>query len=261
MKAFIYAAGRGGRLGKLTQERNKVLLEFGGKSLLEWHAIRLKAVGATQVFVVTGHDHAAMESAMAVIAPRHGIDLRPLRNPDYQEGSILSLALSLEEIEKSAPFALLMDGDVLYDGRMLPKLLQSPEPTALLTDRGFSAADDDPVIVPVENGRPFDFVKRWRGEASEVGESIGFFKIAAADLPRLLAETRKRQVGEGRMDSYDDVLRDMVSDGLFGRVDVTGLPWVEIDYSWDVDHATRKVMPQILAFESWANGRDPAGIA
>ena len=261
MNAFIYAAGRGNRMGKLVQERNKVLFEFAGKSLLEWHVLRLKAVGAKRIFVVTGYRYAATEAAISDLASRYQIEVIPIRNPDYEEGSLLSLALSLPDVEQSRPFALLMDGDVLYDGQMLPRLLDSPEPTALLIDRGFSAADDDPVIVPVKNGRPFDLVKRWRGETTEVGESIGFFKIAEADIPALAAATRSRLVGEGRMDSYDEIFRDLVRDGLFGRVDVTGLPWVEIDFPWDVDFATHKVTPQILATDAEANQRKQTPVA
>ena len=39
MKAIICAAGRGVRLGANSP---KILLEFGGRSLLEWHALRLR---------------------------------------------------------------------------------------------------------------------------------------------------------------------------------------------------------------------------
>ena len=43
-------------------------------------------------------------------------------NPDYSEGSVLSMAVSLRKLESCSPFALLLDGDVLYDTRMLRPL-------------------------------------------------------------------------------------------------------------------------------------------
>ena len=72
-----------------------------------------------------------------------------------------------------------MDADVLYPAWVLERLVRSENPTALLLDREYSTDDDDPVLVPVRNGRPFEFRKKWTGQADFVGESIGFFKIGA----------------------------------------------------------------------------------
>jgi choline kinase len=98
----------------------------------------------------------------------------------------------------------------------------------------------------MRDGRPFDFCKKWKGEADTVGESIGFFKCDPRDLPRLIKETRYRLTGPNRRDSYDDVLRMLVIEGRFGAEDVTGLPWTEIDFPADADRAEREVLPAIL---------------
>jgi choline kinase len=99
------------------------------------------------------------------------------------------------------------------------------------------------VLVPVKNGRPIDFRKLWSGEADFVSESIGFFKIDPEDFPILVDETDKRSRGSNCADSYDDVLRAMVLAGRFGYEDVTGLPWIEIDFPEDVVHARKGVVP------------------
>lgn len=247
MNAFIYAAGRATRLGTAANNRPKLLLEFGGRTLLEWHILRLQEVGARSIRVITGHLRPMMQAAIFEMASRHQVDLQEIHNPDFQEGSVLSLGVSLSQVEASSPFALLLDGDVLYSRDMLPRLLSSPHRTCLLVDRGYSAADDDPVLVPISSGRPFDFVKRWRGEADQLGESIGFFKVDQQDYPVLVAETRAREKGVGRMDSYDDVLRAMVRSSLFGHEDVTGMPWTEIDFPEDVRYANENVLPRLLA--------------
>ena len=179
MKAVIYAAGRGVRLGAKSP---KVLLEFGGRSLLEWHAVRLSECGVRDVVIVVGHLREQIEQALPAIALRHGLVLHAVANDRYAEGSILSLAVSLPEIESSREPVLLMDADVLYPAAMLQRLIESSHPTALLLDREFSTADDDPVLVPVKAGRPVDFRKKWTGEADFIGESIGFFKVAADDV-------------------------------------------------------------------------------
>jgi choline kinase len=240
VKAIIYAAGRGTRL---RADVPKILLEFGGRTLLDWHALRLREAGVREVVLVTGHLREKITELLPDICTRHGLAIREIFNPRFHEGSILSLKVSLPEIEVSAEPVLLMDADVLYPQEMLGRLITSLHPTALLLDRQFSINDDDPMLVSVKDGRPIDFRKLWSGEADFVGESIGFFKIAPEDFPLLLAETETRSSGSECADSYDDVLRSMVMAGRFGYEDVTGLPWIEIDFPEDVVHARDGVVP------------------
>ena len=248
MTAFIYAAGQGIRLGKEFADRQKILLEFNGKSLLEWHVQRLIEVGVKRLAVVTGYKREAIRSTFAALERAYGIRLTEIVNADFTEGSVLSMNASIPAIACAQGPVLVMDGDVLYPAEMLRRLIQSPHPSALLIDREYSTQDDDPVLVPIRNDRPVEFLKRWRGEADQVGESIGFFKIDPADIPLLIEETRQRSVGERRNESYDEVLRTLILAGRFGYEDVTGIPWTEIDFPSDVAKAETKVLPAILRY-------------
>lgn len=245
--AIIYAAGRATRLGAAYAHQPKVLLEFGGLSLLERHVIRLAEVGVARTVVVTGHFRERITAEFPRLTRRYGVQLVERFNPDFGEGSVVSMLVSLPDIEASTDTGvLLMDGDVLYDSRMLPRLLQSPQPTALLVDFGYTATDDDPVLVPIRNGRPFEFQKQWQGTADRVGESVGFFTVAPSDAVALAAETRRRAAGRGRLDSLDEVLRTLVREGRFGFEDITGLPWTEIDYPGDVRFARETILPALV---------------
>ena len=242
MKAIICAAGRGVRLGASSP---KILLEFGGRTLLEWHVLRLREVGVDDVILVTGHLREQIASVLPGISARHGLRIRELVNERFQEGSVLSLATALPEFEGNREPILLMDADVLYSAQMLERLLRSSNGTTLLLDRNYSTRDDDPVLVPVKNDRPFEFRKKWTGEADFVGESVGFFKIALEDLPMLIDETRARSAGREVSDSYDEVLRALVLADRFCYNDVTGMPWTEIDFPQDVLHAQDVVLPAL----------------
>lgn len=243
MRAFIYAAGRATRLGPDYARRPKILIELGGRTLLEWHVMRLVEVGVTELTVITGHERGQIAAELPRLAAEYELNISEIHNPDYTEGSVLSFEVSLAAVLARGDSVLLMDGDVLYPAEMLRRLIDSEHPSALLVDRNYSTSDDDPVLVPMHGGRPFDFVKCWQGEADQIGESIGFFKVSPADLKMIAAETRRRIAGEGRLDSYDHVLRELVKDGRFGCVDVSGLPWTEIDFPKDVDYARNEVLP------------------
>lgn len=70
---------------------------------------------------------------------------------------------SLFALERESDSILLMDDDILYDDRMIDRLMRSIHSSALLIDREYSTANDDSVLVPLRDGKPSDFVKQWLG--------------------------------------------------------------------------------------------------
>ena len=245
MNAIIYAAGRGLRLGAQWENIPKILLRFGNRSLLDRHVQNLAANQISHLTVVSGFAHELITKELAQLRDQYPLALHQLINPDFTEGSTLSFHASIPILRQQTNPVLLMDGDVLYPAQMLERLIHSPHPSALLVDRDFSTEDDDPVLVPIKNGRPFEFRKKWAGQSDLVGESIGFFKLAPTDLPLLIEETSKRTEGPKRQDSYDEVIRVLVQAGRFGYEDVTGLPWTEIDFPADIERAQREILPAI----------------
>lgn len=61
MRAMILAAGKGTRMGPLTNGRPKVLLEVGGKSLIVWQIERLVAAGFRDIVINHAHLGAMIE--------------------------------------------------------------------------------------------------------------------------------------------------------------------------------------------------------
>jgi NDP-sugar pyrophosphorylase family protein len=61
-RAVILAAGRGTRMGAITNEIPKPMLPLGGKPMLEHILGRLSATGVEEFFVVVGYRHEVIES-------------------------------------------------------------------------------------------------------------------------------------------------------------------------------------------------------
>ena len=55
MKAILLAAGRGSRMGSLTQDMPKCLTPLHGKPLLEWQLKALREAGCNSIGMVRGY--------------------------------------------------------------------------------------------------------------------------------------------------------------------------------------------------------------
>src|SRR4051812_22573239 len=246
-RALILAAGRGRRMG--ADVPAKALLSFGGSSLLARHLAILDGCGVSQIAITIGYRAPDLRDEVA----RHergssGSRVTLIENPSFREGSIVSLWHARDVLRSGAPI-LLMDADVLYDRRLMKRLLDSPQENVFLLDRAIEPGEE-PVKLCIENGRIVDFHKQPKIEHQWHGESVGFFRFA----PRMAAELAARVEGyvtAGRTDlEYEEAIRDMIlahEGHSFGFEDISGLPWIEIDFPEDVQRAEATVLPSLIA--------------
>jgi choline kinase len=249
MRAIILAAGRGLRLRQPEEQQlPKCLLKFGGKSLLERHLLLLREVGVTQIVLALGFRHALVESELDLLQwkPRPTVVL----NDRFDLGSVLTVHTVADAMTRGGDI-LLMDADVLYDQRIMHALIAGRAPVnRLLIDREFEAGEE-PVKVCVRDGAIVEFRKKVAADlkCDAVGESIGFFRYSEAGARRL-ATLVAQYVETGRADMpHEEAVRDQLleRDQTFEIADVTGAPWVEIDFSEDVARATQEVLPRLRA--------------
>lgn len=246
-RALILAAGVGRRLcggGPTGEHPPKALLRFDGRSLLDRHLQILHGAGVGDVTIVVGYRE---QEIRAELKGRGGDPPHLLVNPDFEQASVVSLDAGREVLQGGTP-VILMDADVLYDARLIDRLLHSTQPNCLLLDRDIEPGDE-PVKLCVSDGRIVDFHKRPRVAHEWHGESVGFFRFTA-DTAAELARRAHDYVASGRTDlEYEEPIRDMILAGppeRFGFEDISGLPWTEIDFPEDVAKA-RTLLPALAA--------------
>jgi choline kinase len=244
----MLAAGVGRRLGDASLPP-KVLLRFGGATLLERHAAILRHCGVERIDLIVGFRAPEIDAEIARIGARDLIF--PRFNPDYEEAAIVSLWHLREAFSAGEP-VIFMDGDVLYDHRMMERLVASPHPNCFLMDRD-TEEGEDPVKLCLRDGLLVDFHKRPQVAHDWWGEWIGFSRFDAGVAAKI-AQAVARIVAAGRRDAlYEDAFREVVVSeppGAFGVEDVTGLPWVEIDFPEDLEKAEAEVLPALLDLPS-----------
>jgi choline kinase len=247
MRAIILAAGRGLRLQQ-SDERQlpKCLLQFGGMSLLERHLRMLKGAGVADVVLALGYRHERIEAELDRLRwqPRPEIVL----NPRYELGSVLTLHTAAEALTRGGD-VLLMDADVLYDERIAAALVAGDGPcNRVLIDRDFEAGDE-PVKLCVKDGVPVELRKRLEADLQYdgIGESVGFFRFDAAGARRLAALVAGYVERDCAHMPHEEAVRDLLRERshAFEVADVTGAPWIEIDFPTDVIRAAHEVLPQL----------------
>jgi choline kinase len=247
MRAIILAAGRGLRLQQADERQYpKCLLQFGGMSLLERHLRMLRNAGVEDVVLALGFRHDRVEADLDRLQwqPRPEIVV----NPRFDLGSVLTVHTIAAALTRGGD-TLLMDADVLYDERIAGALVAGPEPVnRVLIDRDFEAGDE-PVKLCLSAGVPVELRKQLAPdlEYDTIGESVGFFRFdqtAARRLAALVAGYVERDCAHM---PHEEAVRDLLRERnqVFDVADVTGAPWIEIDFPVDVLRAAHEVLPQL----------------
>lgn len=246
--AIILAAGRGSRLAEDNPDGlPKCLMEFGGRSLIARHLDLLYRFGIRTMDLVLGYRAQAVIDHIATLDSRPDVAFH--FNPRYELGSVLSL-LAAGEALRSGRDILLMDADVLYHPEILRRLVETPVENCFLLDRDFEPGDE-PVKIALHDNQIVDFRKQLPGglDFDGIGESVGFFRFGPR-AAECIADECARYESEGLGDApHEEALRDVLLSCplAFGFEDITGLPWVEIDFPEDVARARDVVLPEIRA--------------
>jgi molybdenum cofactor cytidylyltransferase len=128
--AVVLAAGKSSRMG-----RNKLLLDVGGRTILDRILDAIEASVLDEAIVVLGHE----PEAVWPIADAHGVSA--MLNPEHEKGMTSSFQAGLRRVTADAAFLVL--GDQLgLDPALLDEMaeLMTSDPCAL-------------IISPVHNGR------------------------------------------------------------------------------------------------------------
>lgn len=230
MKALILAAGMGNRLGHMTSDRPKALIEVGGTPLID-RALAFVDNSAVAGKAVVGGYH--FELLMRRLKER---DVKLYFNPDYTAGNITTIRAAIDFLDDDM---LLMNVDHIYPDALLKHIIANSRGICAMCDFDRALGGDDMKVKLNGNGR---LRKISKGLADYDGGYIGMTYIAKETI-----EAYKKAIGDtldiyGKNTCVEFILGHMAAnDAEINICDTSGFRWIEVDTPEDLENAERSL--------------------
>ncbi|WP_288487584.1 phosphocholine cytidylyltransferase family protein [uncultured Novosphingobium sp.] len=238
--AILLSAGQGSRMLPLTAERPKCLIDFSGRTLIEWQIEMLARGGVKHIDVVTGFMTDMVDAVVAGIDdPRVTITTR--FNPFYKVADNLGSCWIVRE-QMQGDF-LILNGDTLVSEELVRTVQRADHPQdggwpITVTVDVKPAYDSDDMKVE-QAGDKLVHIGKTLTAAQSNAESIGFLAFRGEGV-NLFRETVRQamRTPEGVQHWYLKVIDSIAPTGKVGTVSIEGQEWAEVDFLNDIEIAT-----------------------
>ena len=240
MQAIILAAGMGRRLGELTQNNTKCMLEVNGIRLIDRYLRQLAKYNLDRIVIVVGYEGQKLIDYIQDNYPDRNIEF--VNNPIYDKtNNIYSLALAKEYLCNDD--TILMESDLIVEDTIIDKLVNHPNKDIALVAKYEQWMDGTMVRID-DNRRILQFIPKTGfryEEADEYYKTVNIYKFSSEFsskqyIPFLEAYCKVM----GNNEYYEQVLSVLT---LLQNTSLRALPignekWYEIDDVQDLDIAS-----------------------
>jgi choline kinase len=236
MKAVILAAGKGSRLGDLTEETPKSLLPLNNSyTLLDYNILLLKSIGIEDIVIVTGFASEKIENHVSALG------VRCIYNPFWDHCNVLgSLYMALPHIHDDFLF---LHADTLVDREVWLKL-SSQSASIALPYVSKSCGEEEMKIRINDHGQIFEINKTMDPQLA-AGEFLGiaYFKKTMISF---FQQTSEMLFKKGELNQYmEEALQQAISLNLDIEVfDIGDADFTEVDFPEDYELAKKVFSPK-----------------
>jgi len=247
MKVIIIAAGHGSRLGDLTKNLPKPLLDINGKSILERQIELFHKFGIKDIVIVHGSQKEKFH----------------LNNVRYIEAKLDEASGEQTSSLMSARNEIIGDviisfGDIIFDESILKQLLESNDELVLSTDENWQKSYEQRTdvsqkfsdFVALKNKQIIKFFKNSEDviEKNSIVEFIGLMKLSKVGSEKIIKTyeyLEKNHVGKFHYSSslkkakIIDLLEELRLKNMNIKIENIDGIWCEIDTPQDLEIAKR----------------------
>ena len=242
MQAIILAAGMGRRLGEYTKDNTKCMVPVNGVPLIDRLLEQLAKQSLHRIIIVVGYKGKELrEYIESKYSSNLELKIEFAENPVYDKtNNIYSLALVKDKLQEDE--TLLIESDLIFSDRLIPMIVENPQPNLALVAKYESWMDGTMVTIDGEQNI-VNFISKDAFDYAYVDsyyKTVNIYKFSREFLvkkyvPFLEAYTK----AVGLNEYYENVLRVI---SLLNNHDMKALPigsekWYEIDDKQDLDIA------------------------
>jgi len=237
LQAIILAAGIGSRLGKITGNYPKSLIQIHGRTMLDYNLDMLSHYGIHDIVLVTGYQTEVFENKF-----REHSNIRMAYNPFYETTNVLTSFWFGQPLLHDD--FIYMHADTLCDLPIFERLLESKEDITLPVD--FGPCNEEAMKVRIDNGQLIEINKTMPLNIAN-GEFIGIAKFFRRCLPGLKEVVNKMIRAKQFSAFFEIALQEIINIKTYSiaTVPTNGQFWSEIDFMEDYYRAC-KYFPQTL---------------
>ncbi len=240
MQAIIMAAGKGSRLGNLTNDKPKAFLEIKGIKLIEYNIALLHHFGIKDIFIVTGYMCEAYEELEKRID-----GIKCVFNPFFEMANVLG-SFYIAQDKLGLTDTVYLHADTICDPNIMNRLLMAEGDIVLPID--YKQCDEEAMKVKIV-GDKITEIDKGIDLAEGDGEFIGIAKLGKNSLDSI-KKAAKEVLKEKRFNSYFEAAIQEVLDE--GKLDVRPIPtdgdfWGEVDFLEDYQYAEKNIPESLVA--------------
>lgn len=229
-RAIILAAGRGSRMGPLTDEQPKCFTVFHGRRLLDWQMTALRSAGISEIAIVRGY-----------CANRFTEAVTYFENPRWSETNMVSSLTSARDWLR-AHDCIVSYSDIFYSAETVRRLYSCEDALAISYDPNWLSLWQKRFDDPLKDAETFRLNSN--GTLAEIGQRSDRIEVIEGQYMGLLKMTPQswqtievllKELGP-RAEKLDmtSLLRLGLEHGWrIGTVPTVG-PWGEIDSASDL---------------------------
>lgn len=232
MQAIILAAGMGKRLGELTRNNTKCMVEVGGEKLIDRVLGQLVRLNLSRVVIVVGYK---ADNLISHIDNRYDgkLKIEYVTNPIFDKtNNIYSLALAKQKLQEDD--TILLESDLIYEDRMLNLLTESDYPNLALVAKYEPWMDGTMVRIDKDNNI-LSFVPKKSFHYEETPyyyKTCNIYKFSRDfSINQYVPFLEAYSKAMGNNEYYEEVLRVITSfdKSALKALPITDEKWYEID--------------------------------
>lgn len=234
-QAIIPAAGTGSRLGNITEEIPKCMIEVNGKTLIERTLVMLDKLKFDRVIIITGHADSTLRNHIAELNLETKIVF--IYNENYaNSNNIVSVSLALDLMCEMD--SVLIESDLIFDESIIEELISEQGNFVVLSK--YLPHMDGTVVHFDRRKMKFSSPKEATG-GNELFKTVNIYQFTKDFVSNVFSPLIHIYLSQGSTGLYYETPLKLVSEinlSLLKPV-ITSDRWYEIDDVNDLDIASQ----------------------